>query len=183
MKIKFNDFRRGINSKLSDNLVGLTEAKIAYNFDHIGGSLKSELPFQAEFCNYLANSMQDEYFIGADNDVSGGSIFYFKKYDFDSNKDASKLIFVNNNFQFFYLNLDGSSEKFEPLDITFTSSPLAINYRLDSEDVIIFSSPTDNMVVWNGVSEPEIVIDAPKITSMCLHSERLFATTSGSSAS
>ncbi|MBP3630234.1 MAG: hypothetical protein J6J23_01960 [Clostridia bacterium] len=181
MKIKFNDFRRGINSKTSDNLVGLTEAKIAYNFDHIGGSLKSELPFRAEFCDYLANSMQDEYFIGADNDVSGGSIFYFKKYDFDNNKDASKLIFVNNNFQFFYLNLDGSSEKFEPLDITFTSSPLAINYRLDSEDVIIFSSPTDNMVVWNGVSEPEIVIDAPKITSMCLHSERLFATTSGSS--
>ena len=180
MKIKFNDFRRGINRKLSDNLIGLSESQIAYNFNHNGGSLKGGLPFRAEFCSILSESVANGYFTDDEGSAKGGSIFYFKKYDFERNIDASKLIFVDKNYNFFYMNLDGSSTKFEPLNIKFSSRPLAINYRLDSEDVIIFSSPSDNMVVWNGVSEPESVIDAPKITSMCLHSERLFATTCGS---
>ncbi len=180
MKIKFNDFRRGINKKLSDNLVALNESQIAYNFDHNGGSLQCGLPFRAEFCSILSESAECGCFTSGESSTKGGVVLYFKKYDFDRNLDASKLIFVDKNYNFFYMNLDGSSTKFEPLNIKFSSQPIAINYRLDSEDVIIFSSPSDNMVVWNGVSEPESVIDAPKITSMCLHSERLFATTCGS---
>ena len=35
------------------------------------------------------------------------------------------------------------------------------------------------MVVWDGVSDPYEVLDAPKISSMALHYERLFATVDG----
>ena len=180
MKMKFNDFRRGVNRKLSDNLIALSEAKISYNFDFSGGSLKAGLSFQAEFGQELTNSASIDSFIASEKGLQGGSIFYFKKYDFESGKDASKLIYVTPEFKFFYLPLDGSSDSFIPLGLEFSSRPQGICYRLNSVDVIIFSSPTDNMVVWDGVGEPEIVVDAPKITSMCLHSERLFATTSGS---
>ena len=182
MKIKFDDFRRGINRKNGDNLIGLKEAKMCYNFDFSGGDLKSSLPFRGEFSGKIGEEGSDDDFTGAESDFCGGAIFYFKKFDFESNIDASKLIYVSPTHKFFYLNLYESDAKFVPLDINFTSKPSAVNYRLDSEDVIIFSSPTDNMVVWDGVSEPQVVVDAPKITSMCLHSERLFATTSGASS-
>lgn len=181
MQIKFNDFRRGINRKLSDNLLALNEARMCYNFDFSGGSLKSSFPFQPEFGDILTNIGAVEDFTGKVSVAQGGSVFYFRKYDFVSQKDASKLIYVSPSFDFFYLDIMAETPSFVSLGVTFTSSPVAINYRLDSEDVIIFCSPTDNMVVWDGVGEPEVVIDAPKITSMCLHSERLFATTSGSS--
>lgn len=181
MQIKFNDFRKGINRKISDNLLALNEARMSYNFDFSGGSLRSHLPFQPEFSDILTASASSEDFTGGENGVQSGSIFYFRKYDFETQKDASKLVYVSPSFNFFYLDIGAGATSFLSLGITFTSSPVAINYRLDSEDVIIFSSPTDNMVVWDGVNEPEVVIDAPKITSMCLHSERLFTTTSGSS--
>ncbi len=177
MKIKFNDFRKGINRKNSDNLVALSEAKNCYNFDFSGGMLKGCFPFEACFGAILAESGLSEEFTDSEKVLEGGAIFYYKKFDFDQQKDASKLILVTPKLNTFYLNLTDNTQNFVSLGVQFTSLPSAINYRLDSEDVIIFSSPTDNMVLWNGVGEAEIVIDAPKITSMCLHSERLFATT------
>lgn len=179
MKIKFNDFRKGINLKNSDNLVGLSEAKVCYNFDFSSGSLKTSFPFQACFDSFLTESDVSEEFVEGGSRLSGGAIFYFKKYDFENQKDASKLILVTPKLNTFYLSLSDLGAKFQPLGIKFTSLPGAINYRLDSEDVIIFSSESDNMVVWDGANEPEIVVDAPKISSMCLHGERLFATTEG----
>ena len=177
MKIKFNDFRRGINRKNSDNLIALSEAKNCCNFDFSGGSLKTSFPFEPCFEGFLTSEVISEEFTEEGKNLAGGAIFYFKKFDFDEGKDASKLVLVTPKLNTFYLPLGESDANFVPLGIRFSSLPSAINYRLDSEDVIIFSSPTDNMVVWNGESEPEIIIDAPKITSMCLHNERLFATT------
>jgi hypothetical protein len=64
-------------------------------------------------------------------------------------------------------------------DIIFTGRPQAINYRLYGEDVILLVSPSDRMVVWNGVDMPYTVPNSPLITGMTLHYERAFCTVSG----
>lgn len=62
--------------------------------------------------------------------------------------------------------------------ITLTSPPQAVNYTLYGKDVVLICSPTDNMVVWDGENDAYFVENSPKITSMTMHYERLFATTS-----
>ena len=46
---------------------------------------------------------------------------------------------------------------------------------------MIVTSPTDEMLVYNGVDEAYRVAQAPKISSMTVHYERLFATSTGES--
>ena len=59
----------------------------------------------------------------------------------------------------------------------FNALPYAVNYRLKGNDVIIFCSAHDDMRVYDGVNEPQVIPDAPKVSSMCVHYDRLFATT------
>lgn len=54
-------------------------------------------------------------------------------------------------------------------------NPIAVNYRLNSEDVLLICSSNMPMLVWNGVSIREVA-NTPRLTSMALHFERLFAT-------
>lgn len=56
-------------------------------------------------------------------------------------------------------------------------NPIAVNYRLNSEDVLIICSSNLHMLVWNGTTLREVYY-TPHITSMALHFERLFATVS-----
>ena len=65
--------------------------------------------------------------------------------------------------------------------VKFTSPPAAVGYRLYGDDSVLMTSPTDKMCVWDGVSAPRRVDDSPFITSMAMHYERMFATTTGES--
>lgn len=58
----------------------------------------------------------------------------------------------------------------------FEETPEALNYRLNGEDVMIFCSGKDKMRVYNGVDTPTVIDDAPALSSICVHGERLFAT-------
>ncbi len=177
MQKRIADFRSGINRKLHENLTALNSAEIAYNFDFNGGSLKCGLPFQPFFNTILASFGLNEQILGIEGGFGNGAVFFYERYDFLGQKPDDKLILVDANFNFYYINLYDELPELTPLNIKFTSVPQFFNYRLNSEDVVIFCSETDNMVVWNGVSAPEEIIDAPKILSCAVHNERLFATT------
>lgn len=62
----------------------------------------------------------------------------------------------------------------------FSAPPSAVGYRLNGEDSVLFTSPSDRMRVWKGGTSAHVV-DSPYITSMAIHFERMFATTSGES--
>lgn len=51
----------------------------------------------------------------------------------------------------------------------------ALNYRLDSKDVLLISAEGKKLIVWNGVTFKEYA-DSPVISSMAIHYERLFVT-------
>ncbi len=177
MKKRIADFRAGINSKLHENLTALTSAKISYNFEHFGGSLKCGLPFGAVFGGDLASEAVLDRILVPENGFNGGAIFYFEKFNFNTANYENKLILLDSNLNAYYANLADAQPTLTSLNLQFTSVPTAFNYRLMSEDVIIFCSETDNMVVWNGVDQPDEILDAPKILSCAVHNERLFATT------
>lgn len=174
-----NDFRGGLDLKLSENIKKLNRGKLVSNFDFSGGSLKAVYPFQPLFDGILGDNTLDGQLVGGQNTFRGGRVFFFRKYDYKRKKRADKLVFVDANHQVSYLNLYDDVPQIVCLDLSFTSIPQAINYKLNSVDVMIFDSESDSMVVWDGEHQPLKIIDAPKVSSMCLHGERLFVTTMG----
>lgn len=167
MKIKVNDFSGGFREDKSDNLKSLGVASKMLNFDASSGSLRC-----------VKNVSRFDFPHGVVN-LSGGKVFFFKKFNFSTQRREDKLIFLDGELNAYALELTDKDSGLKSLGVQFISAPTALNYRLDGEDVIILVSKDDNMVVWDGINPPEIVLDAPKIESMDIHYERLFAVTSG----
>ena len=143
------------------------------NFSFDTGALKEGNGFDNLF-KYIAKP-EDMANIG-----SLEKCFYFYKFNQTTLLREDKLIFVSQNLEVYYLNLYAQNKQISKLrNVKFTSIPVCARYRLNGEDVIIFSSETDNMLVWDGTNTPYEVLDAPHISSMQVHYERLFATVDG----
>jgi len=178
MKVRINDFSGGIRLDKSEGLTGFNYAVECYNFDVRSGSLSSINNLSKFSLGVITSEFLESVLSGID--FTGGKVFVYKKYNFDTEKNEDKLLLFDSNFAGYYIDLYSDNPTLNSLNIFFTSVPIGINYRLNGEDVIILVSETDHMVVWNGKDLPEIILDAPNIKSMDLHYERLFAVTSGS---
>ena len=178
-RIKLTSFENGLNLKHDSNITPLTYATNLYNFKTQSGALTGGLGISyltAALYPSLAQQTQTEL---AKKSVIGS--YYLKQYDQDLEENKDKLAVVFNDFKMGYLPLNPSDVSAANMlnvlpNVSFTSKPVAANYRLNSEDCTIFSSPTDTMTVWPTSSNIFKVIDAPNISSMCVHYERLFAT-------
>jgi len=180
LTINIDSFEKGINTSMDINKIPLNYCVDLQNFDFSDGVLKNGLGF-SDLIKQI--SLNDEYETLLRDIETIGSIekvFHFYIFNKEKSMRDDKLIFINNELKTYYINLyDETKSIYSIRNINFTSIPVAVNYRLNSEDVIIFSSETDNMFVWNGYNEPYEVLDSPKISSMALHYERLFATVDG----
>ena len=60
-------------------------------------------------------------------------------------------------------------------ELYFTSTPIGVCYNYNGEDVIMFSTNESGLYIYNGDSVT-VAENSPGVTSMCIHSERLFIT-------
>jgi len=180
VSLTLDSFDKGINLKFDQALTSMDYARYIQNFSFETGALKEGMGFDSLFSKI---SSGNELTI-LENDLKNiGSIervFYFYKYNQEKLSREDKLIFITSTLEAYYIGLYDTQKQLSKLrNIKFTSIPVGARYRLNGEDVIIFSSETDNMIVWNGEEDAYSVLDAPKISSMAVHYERLFATTTG----
>jgi hypothetical protein len=184
LKLKFSSFSGGINTETDENILPQKYAKMTYNFEAKSGALKKGAGFEPV---RLPASRENTALSREPIWTAGRRIlkcWYYKRYDADLSRADDKLIIFDQDHRLYYIDIYGGGAEFTQIeDIEFEGIPAAINYRLNDEDVIIFSSPEDSMVVWNGVNLPYIVHSAPNIGSMCVHYERLFATIDGEKSS
>lgn len=166
---KLNNFLSGINSELDNDILSPNYARCTYNFNINGGGLKDGIG--------IKEIVQDGGYYLSINLDKPLKIFQFTKFDYALNKRDDRLIIYTESgkiYQAFMYRPKSPGVGFA-FEYKFTSSPTFINYNLNGEDVLIMSSKTDGMVVYDGQNEPRIISTAPKITSMCIHYERLFA--------
>lgn len=178
--ISISSFDKGPSLKFDQSLTNFEYARDIENFSFETGALKEGLGFENIFTSIA--KPEEKQTLSADLKSVGSieKIFYFYKYNKTKNQREDKLIFISDSLNAYYVNLyDQNKQLFALRSISFTSVPVAERYRLNGEDVIIFSSETDNMIVWDGTNEPYKVLDAPHISSMAVHFERLFATVDG----
>lgn len=165
-KIRLNSFLRGIDNEHDDMVASLNSAKEFYNFDISTGSLtplkgfvEQELKPFGGFWTVAQNSGHTEdgkkYYSAVFVDDTG----LLMGYDFDEHGNAGIM----------YEAPDQSYR--------FTSVPQITEYKKDGKDAVLLTSPTDGMVVWlEDGYQPRKIENAPLITSMAKHGERLFVT-------
>ena len=103
------------------------------------------------------------------------NVYFYRKFDNAENSYDNRVIVYTDAKKMYELSLDGGDE-FVLLDKTFDTAPKSVCYKLNGEDVIIFSEG-GGIVVYDGQTFTSC--EAPEITSMCLHGERLFVTGGG----
>lgn len=159
-RLKISNFSSGIDYSLDESVMSPAVASDCANFDFWDGALKSSLGVKsAPFERAVA-------------------VWDFTRYDSNRDDYVTVTMFMSDDGTVNYTDPDSNLVK--QLDgVVFTSPPLTVNYRLYDEDVIIMCSPTDRMVVWNGVDNAYSVPESPFISSMAMHYERLFVTTEG----
>lgn len=180
VQLSIPSFEKGISLKYDKALTNFNYASSIENFSFDTGALTGGIGFDNIFSHISKPNEAQNLSTDLKNIGDIERIFYFYKYNSTLCQKEDKLVFVSASHQIYYVDLQKTNKQLSTLrNIKFTSTPDAIRYRLNGEDVLIFTSETDNMKVWDGTNAPYEVLDAPHISSMAVHFERLFATVDG----
>lgn len=174
-KISINSFLTKGSISSDEMLSNPADASLLFNFDCSDGTLKSGIGIN----EYLVNGSSVSF---TNSEVFPIKVYYYKRFDNSLNINSDRLVVYASDKRLYYLTL-GTSSTFKLISsITFLNPPIAINYNFSDEDVLILSFEKEGLFVLNNLTLKRVET-APKITSMCIHSERLFATTSGEGTS
>lgn len=187
-KIKLTSFEGGLNLKKAENIMPLASAYRTYNFSHTTGALKEGLGIE-DFAStvFKKNTQKNSISEQIGNLGSCVASFVAKKFNSDTLEREDKFMFMSEDKRLHFLPLNLKDDETNIVlsvdNLVFHEKPNAINYRLNGEDCTIFTSPKDPMIVWGLTEKVMKVVDAPHISSMTMHYERLFATVDGEKSS
>ncbi len=108
------------------------------------------------------------------SDITFSKIWHYKYFSALNNRYDYVLVGFGSDKKLYFTNIFFADELFHKINISLNSEPVAINFIVSGDDVIGFSSPNDNFLVWYCDNEPYAVTTAPKFVSICLHKKRLF---------
>lgn len=169
----FSDFSGGVSGQREENLLPQRYARAGYNFRSGDGALRGDPGISALSAGI---GIPDKSFSLPGESVR--AIYYFRHYDHEEDQPDDKLLFYTASNKIYASDLCRTGDPYL-VNMTFSSRPFCVGYRLNGEDVVILATETDPMTVWDGVNAPYQLPDAPKVSSLCVHYERLFATSAG----
>lgn len=181
-KLEYTSFLSGMNTDLDENLMSSKKAKIYYNFDVKNGALKTGIGFEDLTLPKYDSPNSDQRTILLPQGVGFNGVWHFKYYSQTDNKKDHFLVYYGDDNKLYWCKLISLFPQSFYVDQEmsgYPTRPNALQYRLNGVDVMLFTGPTSDMCVWEPESEATIVQNAPKIVSMCLHYDRLFAIVEG----
>ncbi len=148
-----------IDVKHDDSVLALETAAECYNFDFTSGALRSGVG--VEYCDYVPRNSTRYWVYRYYSETSGE---YVEQYIYQ-NKHGLAMVY------------DYDTKKTTYISGLPLPDMRAINYRLNSKDVLLLSVTGRRLLTWDGKLLKEYA-DSPVISSMALHYERLFVTSS-----
>ena len=177
-KVNFTAFEKCMDTETDEALLPYKTAKMSYNFDVKKGALTNGYGFK-DLCLPNYHTDGERQLIIPDEPIKKAWVY---RYYYDNYQAFEpELICYGESGQLYFCCIHDDSPFVLkiPQDTMLTEIPNAVNYKLNSQDTMIFSSNKDGMwkyVLNGGVTK---VDGAPSIISMCLHYERLFAVVGG----
>jgi len=177
-------FNNQMNTKDDERITKLGSCKSVYNFNCSSGALTDgvgigEMKLMWE--NYF-----DPSYKTLELPLAFVKACYFLPY-WSKNQDCympSFIIYTADNC-FYYNTITHQSIEWEKINnLTFTEKPMALYSKINGEDCLIFYNEENGMYIWNQYVIGDNKIDnPPKMVSMCIHDNRLFATIDGEARS
>lgn len=169
------DFSQGISTSKDKKLTPVYAAVSSFNTQFKSGALTDGYGICA--CDFK-DKVLPEFLI---ENVTPKKIYYYKRYDENVGLYVDYLLVYADDGNIYKAVL-GQDESFVLVeDLSFSSTPYAVNYTYNGSDVIIFSVEKQ-LKIYDGIKVTQIT-DAPSVTSMCIHNERLFVTEGGQKTS
>ena len=181
-KHKYASFSNGINVDIDENLLPVKYSPMTYNFDYSNGALKDGMGISSLKFKYNNIDIYDMY---KTLDSTPDSSFIHGCWLFNSWAPIEKvyvpLIVVYTSSGDFYYNVLRSdrTEIVKIEGLKFQELPIVSSYKLDGQDTLILVSEKDGMYIWQYPYYVKKIENAPSISSMCVHNERLFVSTRG----
>lgn len=149
----------GIDVKHDQSVVDFSSATQCYNFDITSGALRDGYGI-AEHA--LVPKAADRYFV-------------YRYYNNEAGAYVDQYIYrlPSSGYYRVYDSYTGAERYLTGKNIP--ASAHMINYRLNSEDVLLISSEGNKLMYWDGTRVNDCE-NTPMISSMALHYERLFVT-------
>ena len=179
-KYNLASFHNGINPTIDEELLPIKTAVNTYNFNFNNGALKTGLGIKpCEFAySAIDRSLKKRFEIPENIEIL--AVWDYTRYNSSSNRNESSIIIYCSDGYLYQGTLVNADTSLVRLGVMrFSSIPKMEIYHVDGKDSAIFSTVEDGVFIWNPTIQPYKVENAPKITSMCFHYERLFATTNG----
>ncbi len=166
-KISINSFSNGMKGTSEQKRSDLSRARIFYNFDVSQGVLKRGVgvTFFKEFSTVNINGLK---MLG---------IYEYIRFNSDVCDYENIIVYYLDDKRLYWVSANGGNVELIS-DIVFDTKPNVIPYNYLDKDVLLISTPTNGLYYLDGLNLIKIE-DAPQITSLCLHKERIFATSGG----
>ena len=164
--VTVNSFSHGISKGVNKRLAGIDNLITSYNFDYSDGSLKPGVSI-APWGAFNARALSG---------VIMNAIYFYPYYNHQVGAREDRVVIYASDGYLYVSKLNGTFVKLGA--IHFKTKPQAIPYNYLDNDVMLFSSPENGLAILHA-EELTLVENAPPITSLCIHNERLFVTVSG----
>ena len=173
-KIAFTTLSGGVNRETDGNLLPQRYAEESWNFRLDSGALADGEGARAFELPAPAGGTRP---VSLPAGIRAVRCYFYKRWDFSEKRRDDRVIALGSDGALYAAPLVGENGEMEKIPGTrYAVPPVGINYRYGGEDVFLLSSEREKLALWSGEGEPSVVADSPFITSMAVHSERLFAT-------
>ncbi len=168
----------GINAETAENLLPLNYSPLSYNFTFKKGALQSEMGIGEATVTSLTSSNSRHALAQLPDGKSPKTLHVYRKYDFTNQIRADKLIVRTSDNNYYETKLFQTDTFHAVTNLTAVGKDCSVCYRYNGSDLFILCSENGSLYTYDGTTTTEIAA-APKMTSMCVHAERVFATVSG----
>lgn len=148
---------------------------IVYNFSYKKGKLTSGYGIRELQMPTSVSDLETESVIPVEGEQVR-ALWSFTWYEQGGDELKYYLFYFNDEHKFCFDNIFFQRPMTMTLASQFTSTPVGINYRINGQDYMIFSSADANTFVF-GDGIQQYLEDGPKLVSLCSHNDRLFAIT------
>lgn len=180
ISVDFANFFGGINRTVDESILPIKYADVAYNYAYDKGVLKGGMGLRPLRLPISEDDLSLDREMRFNFDSQPLKVMHFRFYEPTLAKQLNRIIVYIDDGTIVYSPIFFDQDVYvrHPL-FAFTTTPNLVNYRLNGEDIALFTSKTDHMNVWGPTTSLYVVEDSPLMSSMCLHYERVFATVDG----
>ena len=188
LEIKIDDFSKGLNFNKDENLLDPKYSVNNYNFNYSKGVLTEGLGFETLKCpNYQDNTLTEMMF---DEDLDPlpnlNKLWLYKIYDLKHGTEydngwLDKLMYYGENKLVYYHRIISIVPIMFQLGVkTLPDKPaFSFNIKYNGINYSLFGCESTGVYKFDNDTDPVLMTDMPKLSSMCEDKGKLFGTTFG----